>query len=823
MKVEQAIYGEVNRGHALRLTSTPSNIANELASRLDLPDTAPLGVDWSPFISSFPYGDRYVLARTFADPAATRGGMVLSHAIIAPLEDMLTTTDLRPLFDLLIKNPEVPRSLLPVEVPVSNETPISPADLAPTAEALVTRTDNPIVRLGSQGFEELMTALWFHLWPEFRANFAFRLSFGPNDIVDSPTPLIVCTPSSLASRWIGSRIIGSETKELSDAAAILCGGMNVEILRNFAREIGAQLKHPSDLKLLALSQKYDPILNSNFKDCLVVVRLIEKLSPNPDAGRIYKENLINSLCSQIDSLEITSVLQFRNLRLTGFHIANKVWMNIENWVVKSDLREVDDTDFVSALDDAFSGAAIESWSEAILNGLVICARKTSWEFPTAFWRWAKIKPATIESIFKHLPVEPELEVRLSNAAKQKVSSNVGETVMALALTNKWLLLHGAAAGVSLTPWDAYQRQALVDKNFSSINGVRAALKLATDEQIIEIALKRNDAQIISIAAEQVSKKPHLLKDISITSESAQAIWNQAIDININAWQGPTDPRGSFNAILENLLEVGVANVALIEALSVTPIADLSGFSRCAELWPLLSESSRTNLLKATAIGWLDSASSGYIVNPDAFLGKAIASNSIVQSKLRNLVSNNFRVALQIISVLPAYTESQFLECLGTWPVADKTVTPSDVESLGHFLHSQNWQQAVNRLLQFAERGIQEVKPALRICRDMISLWEIWKLGITEISISEKWKIFETLVCELYSRGPDDGELWERAGGQNHQLQSYGTGQERWRNAISQIRQGKFPRLSQLLREIKIDFPSNIQVGYLVNDPDLRKH
>jgi hypothetical protein len=823
MKVEQAIYGEVNRGHALRITSTPSNIANELASRLDLPDTAPPGVDWSPFISGFPYGDRYVLARTFADPAATRGGMVLSHAIIAPLEDMLTTTDLRPLFDLLIKNPGVPHSLFPVEVPVSYKAPISPADLAPTAEALVAKTDSPVVRLGVQGFEELITALWAHLWPEFRANFAFRLSFGPNDIVDSPAPLIVCTPSSLASRWIGSRIVGSETKGLSDAAAILCGGSNEETTRIFARDIGAQLKSLSDLTLLTNAQRYAPNLNSSFNDCLVAIRLIERLSPNPEMGAVYKENLINSFCSKINSLEIITVLQLRNLRLEGFQAASKIWKSLEDWVACNDLKEVDDADFISVLDDAFSGAAIESWREAILNGLVTCARSTSSKFPAAFWRWTQMSPETVAYLFKILPVESELEIRLSNAAKQKVSSSAGEVIMAHAVTNKWLILHGTAASASLTPWDAYQRQVLVDAKFSSIDGLRAALKWATDEQIIEIALKRKDSYIISISAELASKNPQLLKDISIVSESAQAIWNQAIEINIDAWQGPMDPKGSFNTILENLLDGGVVNRRLIEALSVTPVADLSDYSRSAEVWPLLSEPSRANLLEATAIGWLDKALSGYIVNPDAFLGNAIVFSGSVQSRLRDLASTNFGAALQIISALPTYTESKFLECLGAWSVTDKALMPSDAESLGRLIHSRNWRQTVNKILQFSERRMQDVKPALRICADMVGLWKRWLLGITEISTDEKWKIFEALACELYSRGPDESELWERAGGQNHQLQSYGTGQERWRNAISQIRHGKYPHISQLLTEMKIDFSSNIQVGYLLNDPDLKNH
>jgi hypothetical protein len=112
MKIEQAIYGEVRSGHALRLASTRSQIVDELASRLDLPDTVPPGVNWSPYITGFPYRDRYILARTFADPHATRAGMVISHALIAPLDEIATTANLKSLFENLIVTPEPPKPLL---------------------------------------------------------------------------------------------------------------------------------------------------------------------------------------------------------------------------------------------------------------------------------------------------------------------------------------------------------------------------------------------------------------------------------------------------------------------------------------------------------------------------------------------------------------------------------------------------------------------------------------------------------------------------------------------------------------------------------------
>ena len=266
MKVEQAIYGEVLGGHALRRASDRSKVSAELTPRLDLPDTAPPGANWSPFLSGFPHGDRYVLARTFSDPAATRAGMVLSHAVIAPLDEVTTTADLRQLLALLIATPEAPETLEALEVSTSTEQPPLAVDLVATAVALTNRGAGPVVRIGCQDFEDLLVSLWFYLWPELRNRFAFRLSFGPQDLVEVPKPSLVCTPTELAARWTGHRILEPRSpKTISRAAALLSGGAEGDPLLDFARAIGARIDHIDDLSLLERAYELQLILNTHFR------------------------------------------------------------------------------------------------------------------------------------------------------------------------------------------------------------------------------------------------------------------------------------------------------------------------------------------------------------------------------------------------------------------------------------------------------------------------------------------------------------------------------------------------------------------------------
>ena len=97
MQIEQAFYGDARGAHSLLASSRDDEVSAEIVQRLDLPDTAPPRAEWSPFLRGFPHRDRYVLARTFRDTGASRGGMVFSHALLTPLEEIGETADLGPL------------------------------------------------------------------------------------------------------------------------------------------------------------------------------------------------------------------------------------------------------------------------------------------------------------------------------------------------------------------------------------------------------------------------------------------------------------------------------------------------------------------------------------------------------------------------------------------------------------------------------------------------------------------------------------------------------------------------------------------------------
>lgn len=816
MKIEQAIYGEVRSGHALRLASTRSQIVDELASRLDLPDTAPPGVNWSPYITGFPYGDKYVLARTFADPHATRAGMVISHALIAPLDEIVTTANLNSLFANLIITPEPPGTLTTLDIKSSPAPPTDEIDLAATAESLVTRGRGPSVKIGIDGFEDLIVALWFRLWPELRANFSFRLSFGPHDIVDNPPPVLVCTPSTLEARWTGSNIISvSGSMNLTRAASILCDSTKAKPILQFADEIGTCVDRFTHLQMLVSA--YELNSTPDFEACVATIRLVNTLSPDPTVGAVGKEKLIHKLCSQMCDVGITGILQLRNLKLIGFHGAERIWESLRTRVATYPLEEVDDRSLLDIISDALSAEAVTPWCDAILSGIITSACSASSTFPLAFWRWAHMQPSTLTKLFEHLPSDHDLETSLFKVAPQEMNTSVSHTVMTLARSKNWLRLHGAAVGACFEPREAVHQQLTIDTELTHLDGIKAVLRRATSKELVTLALESDETRILCLAAEEVAHHPQLLKDIDFSSVSAQELWARALAINIDAWQGPVDPKHSLLVILQALLDGHQINSELLDALSNTPIANLCGYERCIEVWQRLAEPARTHFLKATASGWLEQAELGSVVVPDSQLEATLLAGQALDQRLQTLVITDAKLAMQLIDALPEYGESRFLQWLEYWLSTNRSMTYSEAESLGNLIHNRHWQRVLVRLVRAAKNGQNEVKPALRCCRNMVSLIDKWLLDLSIITSDEKWLVLEEIAAVLYPVGPDDGELWERSGGRNSYLLYSGTGQARWHDALSQIRKGRGPNLHRLLEEMMRDFPANSQLYRLAND------
>ena len=815
MRLIQAIYGEKRKGHGLLMSTDDGQFSSTITSKLDLPDTAPPNVEWSPYVSGFPCGDRYVIARTFLDPNASRAGMALSHALIVPTDEIARTANLLPLFAQLLQAPCAPEGLASIDIDVPSGPAPEAEELTATAVALVDRVGGTVVRMGVGGFEDLVAALWFRLWPETRATFSFRLSFGPQDLTVEAPPTLVCTPTALAARWSGCLVVAPPSAAPpSGAASILLGLSGAEAALAFGREIGARLDTLPGLPLLDRVWKVYTSAASGFADLVSALRLIGALSPDPKAGIDAKVHVLERTAALLPTASPDDILLLRNLDEAAFPNTGVLWSRLSSWTADSRFAAEVDVPMRALITYATAASgAVAPWREAVLAGLRSASEHAP--FAAAFWRWATADQQTVPALFTALA--PTTEAWLAKAAPTEMPVSAADAVMEAALALGWMHLHGAAAGAGYPPTEAVRRQLAADPGPGGVDGVRAALRRAKPEEVVGIAVGADETRLLEIAAQTAAKHPGVLANLDFSGSAAQMIWARALAFDAKVWNGPANAQAAFGVVIDALVDGGPANADLLNALSRSPLADLCNQPRRTEVWNCFAEPARSTFLQATAAGWITRASAGIPFSPESPLQDAILRSELLQRAMFEWARTSVKSAIQVIAELPGYEEQRFIAWLDELTSIHNTLPPDTAEAIGRLVLTRHWQAAVTRLVAFARKNRNDIKVALRVCQKMVSFFDTWWLGIAPLSGNEKWAALEELASELYPKGPDDLQLWSRAGGRESELRSDGDGRSRWHYALSIMQKGSEPRADKLLSKMKDDFPHNEHLRYMAQD------
>lgn len=825
MRVDQAVYGEVpGRGHGLRASSSDAPIAGAIASKLDLPDAVPPGVQaWSPFVRGFPIDDHYVLARTFVDPKASRGGMVLTHALIVSLDDICEVGSLGVLFGLLAPSvTNCPSSVATLELDTSGSIHVPAADLIGTANALTAHGLTPVVRLGVEGFEHLIDSLWRNFWPTLRRTFAFRLSFGPNDVVEQPTPALVCTPEQLQARWTKHRIVKPDDQTPdSESAEVLCGQRDVKPIMALAKDLGLEVH---TLRELSRLERLHTLVSGDdrFDDLLAAIRLADGLSNQPTVGASIKDKLIGRFTALIPSAGCKQLLPMRNLALSAFANTRSLWSAVELLVSNLGFAPSDDSDLMEIVAASVDeNLAFPPWRAAVTAGLATAARRGEPAIYRAIWRWAERSKAAFAAAIGSLPADAAVEQHLAAEVPRKLHVTTSADLLSPLLKKRWLTAYGAVLASTLPPLDAIGQQLRVDKNPDHSDGLRSALRYASPSQTLECALVHKDSRLVGLCANLAAAHPQMLSNIRCDDITEQKVWGAAIGKDSNLWNAPRNAIGARDNVVAQLADGLPVDAGLLDALARTPLADLSATPERARLWSLLPSSQHDHYLQATATGWLEVAVKGaHVAPPEAPLERAIIASSSLQSVLeRSSVAVDLRLA--IVSALPSFLEEVFITWLKNLLGGVRILSHSDSEKLGVLVASRRWEHAAKYLSDRLVDRRPDLMPGLRLCADLLSLYTRWKLGISKPTVAEKWNAFELEARELYPSGPDSGELWSRAGGKNSDLPGGSqNGAARWHTALNSIRYGGHPTMRALLAVMCQDFPSNEKLRLYSSDTDI---
>lgn len=523
----------------------------------------------------------------------------------------------------------------------------------------------------------------------------------------------------------------------------------------------------------------------------------------------------------MEGASAADILMLRNLTFSSFATVGEFWSTLRTRIKHATFDPEHDRTFVGLIADALDERqASASWRTAVIGGLRDLAASRGPGIATAIWRWIEVDGQVVACLLATLGVSGALERYLADAAPRNLAPETAEPLLRFATEERLHLLHAAIAAALYSPAEAVALQIKIEAPQSDA-GFEVILKRAAPKDVVDLALQQAEPRLARFAAAAVASKPDLLRQQDLSDLRMQKIWARAMDINPEAWRGPSAPEVAFHRLLTDLIGGKPADMTLVAKLAATSIGDLESFEGRTKLWPILSDETRQALFSATIDGWLEKAGSGQI--PFA-LDNVLMEAASREPRLSTLLEGpalNIIQALQIFTMLRNLDEPRFRLWLSGILNRLQAIATNDADAIGRLIQERRWSGAADDLLRCFRRARDDLKTALRACISLISLWDRWLSHISPLSSLEKWDLLADLAAELYPYGPDQDGLWERAGGKGSDLNRNGSGGARWHEALRQVRLGKPPRISKLLGEMGKDYGQNPHLRSLASDYEFR--
>ncbi|WP_440824315.1 GAP1-N1 domain-containing protein [Psychrobacter cryohalolentis] len=815
MKVETAIFGQVGQGHGLRTCSMDLKVFDTATSRLDLPDAIPNGLNLSSYISGFTLNAYYIVARTFIDDQASRSGMVRSYALAIPLEALVHLNNINVLFNLL-PSEIVEDDVFSQAITIDDrylEKQKDNMSIGNVAELLVTTNQKPLIHVGFEEFDNLVSAIWQKLWPDMRRNFSFRMSLTPRD---SEKYELVCIPENLISRWQNHSAIVNRSATPSVANAKVEAFLNGhDKYSEFCHKFGIRLESPEKVGILDQAyKKYSNLKGARFNDYLSVMRLIGSLSPNNDKGSEEKDSILQKLNELIADASIKDLLLLRNFSGTEYSKSYTLWQAVEIRLSQYNYSIKDGESIKELIESALNiDKAEESWRNSIITGLATAFNDQKSLIFENFWRWLGAFPEVAFELLKNIAISPLIENTLAINAPLKLSQEIESLLLPYFASKQLLQLHGLVLGLRYPVREAFDKQLKVDTDKSYTAGLEEIANRTDVSKLLEACTFIKQPRITQITINKAIENPFILNNVSYTNDESLFIWSKVLEKNLDAWNAPSKPKEILYSLLDDCIDSGKFNhTELITLLSNTPLADLCDYPRKSSVWRLSNLGNLNQYLEQTALSWYERALNTNFIELDKELESAVCNIKDLDEKMKQDTLNNTTAIIEIFERVSLFSEDIFIEWLSFWIEKSRYKSKTDIDRIGRLIKKRGWKKSANLVLQYSRSSAPDLISALIYCKSFFSLWDSLFIGPKDFQ--QKWEALTELLLELYPLGPEDEHLWSRAGGKRSFLKSIGSGQNNWLDAIEKMKKGAKPDPVDLLEEMKKDFIGNHKIALL---------
>lgn len=742
--IHQAYYGEVNRAHScITQTIDDSELTSFLIAFTDRPAALPPGVELTPYLSGNRFSHYYIFTKTFPDPSASRSGMVFTHVLIVNLSDIELIDSLNEIFShFLDQIPQKKDSLKSISFVLLKKKFISENEIQPLyiQQSISYYINEPMPILFSGGivsFIRVLQIFWNYPGSEARKNLKFRASFTPSDINDMNDLTIVFIQKDLSPKWSGYRLIHSENNELveitSDTESLFLISRDDNPLHIFLIDLGVDFTNFENFK------HFDKIFNdykslqdiNDANDLRLDIRILSKISSNPQIGNNIKKDFINRLDELIVDRKDTNLKAIRNINWKAYKDGeSKAKLILSNFIEEElNTNECSQIGTLSEiLNISFNEKKKNWWHSTIHKTFRSVFTDKQSPIINNIWKLIDYNDETLNNLFIVLPENQKAEVLLRTRIPSELKPETTKALKHVTKKRKWYLLHADISLKSMQIFKAIinQKQLESDLEYKNSIGLKYLCAKLSDAELLELTLADCDSKLIHLIVDRILEKKSLLRNISTNLPCWLNIWASSLEKTQNISYGiEGNEKGLLYSILDLIISDKKVPKIIIKLFADSEFTDISNYPNRSECWDKLPKSYIDVFLNSTSLFVVnelitDNTWTEEIEEP---LSDKISSDQFMTKFLSDF-KNDIESVIKIYKEIPNLKDN-FLADYITYFRGNISSTSST--ALGVMISKKNMVASAESIYKKSKFNYS-FKPAFENCRTLVKLnwWdEIW--------------------------------------------------------------------------------------------------
>jgi hypothetical protein len=593
----------------------------------------------------------------------------------------------------------------------------------------------------------------------------------------------------------------------------------------FVTELNIQLNDWSILSPVVIAfqlyQKEDLYLEQD--EIRLLARNIAKVSKNPSSGTLIKDKIIQKLAKSVSTEEFSNIKSLKNLILDGFPKGEKIISGAiityieKTFNSKSNLQ----IEIIAELLSLSNDKKTDWWSKTVVNGFATVFGNLTPTSINNVWKILLASDSSIDDILSFIPADGDAEKILIQSLPNSIPNVVAKKISSSIRYKNWYSLHANLLLHYLSAEEATKKQLDFERRTqsASFEGTGILLDKLNDTQLLAVIMDKPDDLLINEYASRSVNRPELLKLLDVLNPVWLKIWSESLNITGDLTHGTENLSTNIEIVIKLICKgISIPDKILL-LIAGSEFSDLSGQQNRENVWKNLPQPHMQKFLQATANGCMSKVLNGELltINIETDIKSILSSDEFVTKFLSDnrLNINAVLIAFSSIEGLKDKFLSDYITYLN--------IQLSEFQSskLGNLVLEKRFPLSARQIFEKSKDN-HSYRIALDTCTSLIDFTFYEKLiysgllgeKITPVAV---YLEIQKKAITMYPKGPEDNDIWKRAGGDISKFMDQRSREENWKHGIHLLKNGgggKDITTFSLLKIMIEDHPQNIELKEL---------